>query len=44
MTNEFDSLFIYDEHYVSKEFVQKYIIYKSGENILPLYIVHFTIN
>lgn len=44
MTNEFDSLFIYDEHYVSKEFVQKYIIYRSGENILPLYIVHFTIN
>jgi hypothetical protein len=44
MTAEFDSLFIYDEHYVSKEFVQRYIIYRSSENILPLYIVHFTIN
>lgn len=44
MTGEFDSLFIYDEHYVSKEFKQNYIIYKASENILPLYIVHFTIN
>ena len=44
MTIEFDSLFIYDEHYVVKEFKQNYLIYKSSENILPLYIVHFTIN
>jgi hypothetical protein len=44
MTGEFDSLFIYDEHYVSKEFKQNYIIYKASENMLPLYIVHFTIN
>ena len=44
MTGEFDSLFIYDEHLVSKEFIQKYIIYNSSENIMPLYIVQFTIN
>jgi hypothetical protein len=30
MTSEFDSLFIYDEHYVSKEFIQKYIVYRSN--------------
>jgi hypothetical protein len=44
MSNEFDSLFIYDEHFVTKEFKQNYLIYKSNENILPLYIVQFTIN
>lgn len=44
MTNEFDSLFLYDENYISKEFKQNYIIYKSQENILPLYLVQFRIN
>jgi hypothetical protein len=44
MTNEFDSLFIYDEHFVVKEFKQNYLIYKSSDNLLPLYVVQFSIN
>lgn len=44
MGNEFDSLFIYDQNNVTKQFVQRYLIYRSSENILPLYIVHFSIN
>ena len=30
MTPEFDSLYIYDEHFVTKEFKQNYLIYKSS--------------
>ena len=44
MTSEFDSLFVYDEQQVNKEFKQNYLVYKSNENMLPLFIVHFTIN
>ncbi len=43
MDNEFDSLFLYDENYISKEFKQNYIVYDAAEKCLPAYIVHFKI-
>lgn len=44
MDEEFDSLFLYDENYISKEFRQNYIMYETSEKCLPVYIVHFGID
>lgn len=43
MDEEFDSLFLYDENYISKEFRQNYIVYDTTEKCLPSYIVHFNL-
>ena len=43
MDEEFDSLFLYDETYITKQFKQNYLIYESADKCLPVYIVHFNI-
>ena len=44
MSEEFDSVFVYDENLSNTEFNQKYIIYDPQYKCLPEFIAHFVVD